>query len=620
MQFSAELGPDISVALPTGGSIALSPDGKLLAAVMRGSDGQVRLGIRRLDQSQLTPLAGTEGAAGPFFSPNGQWIAFSVPGQLKKISAQGGAPVTLCNVFSVGGSWGDDGTIIAVLGVGAGLSRVPEAGGTPAPLTEIKLGEALAHRWPQVLPGSQAVLFTVYGITRDPDDSDIDVISLKSGERKTVHHGGFFARYLPSGHLVFIHQNTLFAAPFDVRRLALTGTPQPVIEGIFNQFDNGGDFDFSQNGTFVYLNGRGTLQRSIFWLDASGRTQPLQPAPGIYAFPRFSPDGKRLAFSLDDGQGHTDIWVRDLERDRTQRLTTLPGRNDLEVWTPDGKGIIFDAQGPTAGGIYWMRSDGSGEAHLLRDHKDRWRPQAISPDGKWLAVLQPVSEGVHILTVPIEGDPDHPKLGTAVPFVATTFTTVFPAFSPDGRWVAYMSGDPAKRGIWVRPFPGPGGQWQLDSTGTFPVWSRKGHELFYLSGGRIMVASYSASNDSFVWDKPHVWSEKRLLNLGSPPVSTYDTAPDGKRFAVVLYTDGTAEEKPITHVTFLLNFFDELRHKASAASEHSHCEASYRTNWPSPEKSVSRTSGFTSGRPDANLPFRANTSRWRPHDGRLLNR
>jgi Tol biopolymer transport system component len=231
------------------------------------------------------------------------------------------------------------------------------------------------------------------------------------------------------------------------------------------------------------------------------------------------------------------------------------------VWTPDGKGIIFGASGPAAAGIYWTRSDGSVEARQLRDLKDASRPQAISPDGKWLAVIQPIGEGVHILKVPIEGDADHPKLGAAVPFVATAFTTISPSFSPDGRWVAYTSGDPAKKGIWVRPFPGPGGQWQIDSGGTFPVWSHKGHELFYLSGGRIMAVSYAANGDSFVREKPRVWSDKRLLSLGSPPYSTYDAAPDGKRFAVVLYPDGTAEEKPITHVTLLLNFFDDLQRR-----------------------------------------------------------
>ena len=164
--------------------------------------------------------------------------------------------------------------------------------------------------------------------------------------------------------------------------------------------------------------------------------------------------------------------------------------------------------------------------------------------------------------VPIEGEPTHPRLGNAMPFLETPFITISPAFSSDGHWVAYRSGEPGKRGIWVRPFPGPGGQWQVSAgPDMFPIWSQNGRELFFLTNTQITVVHYTVKGDTFVADKPHVWSERSLLDLGSPPVVTYDAAPDGKRFAVVLYADGTAEEKPITQVTFLLNFFDELRRK-----------------------------------------------------------
>jgi Tol biopolymer transport system component len=565
MQLDAELTPGTALVRGLGGSLALSPDGKLLALVLRGPDGQVRLGTRRLDESQLTMLAGTEEANAPFFSPDGRWIAFSAGTALKKISAEGGAPVTLCDARSLGGSWGDDGTIVASLGVGVGLSRIPAGGGEPVPLTKVNRDKGeITHRWPQVLPGSQAVLFTVYaGSVISADDSDIDVVSLKTGERKTVYHGGFFARYLPSGHLVFVHQNTLFAAPFDLKRLALIGSPQPIVEVVRNQFDEGGYFDFSHEGEFVYVSGKAELPRSIFWMDASGQTKPLQSTPGLYSFPKFSPDGKRLAFSLDDGQGHTDIWVHNLERNTTARLTSVPGRNTPPVWTPDGKGIVFSNFSGSHSAIYWIRSDGSREAQRMTNVENQWRPQAISPDGKWLAVIEPAgSGGVPILTVPIEGEPTHPRLGNAISFLETPFITISPAFSPDGRWIVYRSGEPGKRGIWVRPFPGPGGQWQVSAgADEFPIWSRNGHQLFFLTDNRIMVADYTATGDSFVAGKPRVWSEKRLLDLRSPPVLTYDAAPDGKRFAVVLYADGTAEEKPITHVTFLLNFFDELRRR-----------------------------------------------------------
>jgi len=567
MRLSVELGPDMTLVRPRGQAVlALSPDGTLLAASVRGADGQNRLATRRLDQSQSTPLAGTEGGQNPYFSPDGEWIAFNADHKIKKISIRGGAAVTLCDSSGwITGSWGDDGNIVAPLGWGTGLSRIPSAGGAPTPVTELnhEKGEK-RHGWPQVLPGSRAVLFSTGHNAQTFDDADIEVLSLKTGERKILHHGGFFARYLPSGHLVWLHQNALYAAPFDLGRLALTGEPQPIVEDINGDEDSGGDFAFSQTGTFVYASGKGEPPRSIFWLDSTGKAQPLHPAPGLYGFPRFSPDGKRLAFSAGDGHNHEDVWVRDLERDTASRVTLLPGQNQRPVWTPDGKNLIFSSSNPAAPGIYWIRADGSGVAQRLTDARTWGLPRAISPDGKRLAMNQASSSGggVEIWMAPIEGDAGHPRLGKAEPFLQTPFVTIEPAFSPDGRWLAFFSGEPGKEGVWVVPFPGPGGGWLVSSRGREPVWSRNGRELFFLEGMRtIMVAGYSVRGDALVFDKPRVWSQRPMLDLGSPPVSTYDLAPDGQRFAVVLNADGTADPKPVTHLTFLLNFFDELRRR-----------------------------------------------------------
>ncbi len=576
MRLRLELGPDIKAERPAGGGfLALSPDGTLLAVIVRGADGETRLATRRLDQSQTTPLAGTEDASSPFFSPDGQWIAFHADRKIKKISVRGGAAVTLCDASGwITGSWGDDGNIVAPLGWGTGLSRIPSAGGVPTPLTQLnhERGE-MRHAWPQVLPGSRAVLFTTGHLNQTFDDADIEVVSLKTGERTTLHHGGFFARYLPSGHLVWVHQNTLYAAPFDLGRLALTGDPQPVVEDVDNAEDMGGNFSFSQTGIFVYGSGNGGLPRSIFWLDSTGRTRPLHPAPGLYGFPRFSPDGKRLAFSVGDGHNHEDIWVQDLARDTASRVTLLPGQNRWPVWTPDGRNLVFWSSNPAAPGIYWIRADGTGVAQRLTDGKTWQMPQSISPDGKRLAMTQTsTSGGVEIRTAPVEGDAGHLRLGRAEPFLQTPFVTILPAFSPDGRWLAYFSDEPGKEGLWVVPFPGPGGGWLVSSSGSDPVWSRGslgvGRELFFLADFRtIMVAGYTARGDVFEFDKPRVWSQHPLLDLGSPPVGTYDLAPDGKRFAVVLNADGTAEPKPITHLTFLLNFFDELRRRVPGSGK-----------------------------------------------------
>jgi Tol biopolymer transport system component/predicted Ser/Thr protein kinase len=572
MRLSVELGPEVKLGTMLNGPLlALSPDGTLLAMIVRGADGATRLATRRLDQSQTTTLAGTEGAGSPFFSPDGQWIAFNSDRKIKKISAAGGVAVTLCEANGgIAGSWGDDGNIIAPLGWGTALSRIPSGGGPPAPVTELnhEKGEFL-HGWPQVLPGSRAVLFTTEHAGQNPDETDIEVVSLNTGKRTTLHHGGFFAHYLPSGHLVWAHHNALYAAPLDLDRLALTGEPQPVIEDInATDTDTGGEFGFSQTGIFVYVSRKGELQRSIFWLDSTGRTTPLHPAPGLYSSPHFSPDGKRLAFSAGDGQGHEDIWVRDLERDTASRVTVLPGQNGWPVWTPDGGSLIFWSSNPAAPGVYWIRADGAGVAQRLTDGKISQHPWSVSPDGKRLATAQDnTGNGVEIWTAPIEGDAGRGalgvRLGRAEPFVRTPFTTIEPVFSPDGRWLAYHSGEPGKKGLWVAPFPGPGSGWLVSSRGDEPVWSRNGHELFFVDGESrtIMVAGYTARGDALVFEKPRMWSPHRALHLGSPPVPDFDVSRDGKRFAIVLNSDGTADPQPITHLIFLVNFFDELQRK-----------------------------------------------------------
>ena len=301
-------------------------------------------------------------------------------------------------------------------------------------------------------------------------------------------------------------------------------------------------------------------------MDSAGKTQPLHATPGSYREPRFSPDGKRLAFSLEGGAG-SDIWVKDLERDTPSRLSVLAGQNDRPVWTPDGKSIIFHSLNPGAPGLYWIRSDGSGEAQRLTEDKPPAFPTSFSPDGKRLALFQAGASGsMDVLTAPVEGDPAHPRLGKPEVFVGTRFVEVEPAFSPDGRWLAYQSNESGNMEVYVRPFPGPGGRWQISTGGgLFPKWSRDGRELFFLTQDRrIMVAAYTVRGDSFSADKPRVWSETRPVVL--PRAPTYDLSPDGKRVAVLMGTADAGEQKPATHVTFLLNFFDELRRRIAAGS------------------------------------------------------
>jgi serine/threonine-protein kinase len=576
IRLSAELPPGAIIDRFAGADLALSPDGTRIILHQSDPSGNFRLVMRQLDQSQFVPLSGAEGGYSPFFSPDSQWIAFFVrvgdERKLKKMPALGGSPVALCDVPTVprGASWGDDGNIIAAFNDGStGLVRVSSGGGAPSPVTQLNKdkGETV-HAWPQVLPGSQAALFTAYA-GGSGDDAKIDVVSFKTGERKTLHSGGRFGRYLTSGHLVYLKQNTLFVVPFDLDRLAVTGSPRPALEDVSSTQEGEADIDFSRTGTLAYASSKDSaFPYQIFWLDGTGQTKPLHIAQAMYENPRFSPDGKRLAFELASAPMQADIWVKDLERDTTSRLTHLPGRNNHPVWTPDGKGIVFASYFRDAPGIFWIRADGVGEAQRLTEteNKTGQSPTSFSPDGTRLAYYQWQFGGrrsIKAWTAPVEVDADHPRLGNPEPFLQTQFREWMPTFSPDGHWMAYSSDESGIDELYVRPFPGPGGKTQISNGGgREPIWSPNGRQLFFLTqDSRIMVADYAIRANSFSAGRPQVWSQRKLAFVGGN--YAYDLAPDGKRFAVVMNAAASPEsaQESRDRVIVLLNFFDELRRK-----------------------------------------------------------
>jgi eukaryotic-like serine/threonine-protein kinase len=333
----------------------------------------------------------------------------------------------------------------------------------------------------------------------------------------------------------------------------------------------GGDFAIARNGTFAYVPGKASqVVWPISWVDSSGKTQPLYAPRGVYRSPRFSPDGKRLAFSMNTAKGQ-DIWVKDLDRDTASRLSFLPGGNSNPVWTPDGKNIVFRSRNPAAPGLYGIRSDGSGEATLLTEGKNRETPESFSPDGKRLVVTRSGNGGSDdVFTMQVEADSTPGgigvRLGKGELFLGSPFDEFNPMISPDGRWLAYASNESGTNEVYVRPFPGPGGRWQVSTGGGLVSrWSRGGRELLIETlDGRVMafsyVASHTAGGGTFAAGKPRPWTESRLRNPGGG-ASNYDLAPDGKRLAAIVADDASGE-KPPTHLTFLLNFFDELRRKA----------------------------------------------------------
>ena len=378
VRLDVDLGSDVALGSGIGPAAIPSPDGTRLVYV-----SQRKLFARKLDQPKATELAGTEGASAPFFSPDGQWVAFFAGGKLKKLSLEGGAPVVLCDAPSGrGGSWGENGNIIASLTSGGALFQLPSAGGAPTPVAELAPGET-AQRWPQVLPGSQAVLFT----SSIAGGAYINVVSLADRRRKTLQKGAF-GRYLPSGHLVYMNNGSLFAAAFDLDALAMRGTPVPVLEQVsYNSGSGAAQFHFSQTGMLLYRSGgsAGSRQVTVQWLDREGRARPLLAKPGPYARPHLSPDGQRLALEIADGSTW-DIWIYEWQRDSMTRLTFAAGGGFMNpVWSPDGRYIAFGGKG----GMFRTRSDGADKPQQLTQSKNAQAPYSFTPDGKRIAALMP---------------------------------------------------------------------------------------------------------------------------------------------------------------------------------------------------------------------------------------
>ncbi len=570
VRLSVELGADVSLDRTDGGPVAiLSPDGGLLAFAARKSEGaRPQLFLRRLDHLQAAPLAGTEGAHSAFFSPDGQSIAFFAEGQLKRVAVSGGATVVLADAPSDrGGTWSEDGTIFFTphMMPGVGLVRVSSSGGPTAALTrpDPMLGE-VTHRWPQALPGGKAVLFTAHWSIGNYDDASIVVQALPTGPRKVVVKGGYHGRYLPSGHIVYMHDGTLFAIPFDLARLETAGAAVPVIEDLVGAtFSAGAQYSFSNGGTLAYLTGRSSPMLSTQWLDRTGKLSPLRPVPGIYRNPQFSPDGTKLAMQILDGK-NSDIWVYEWGRDTISKLTFDVTRGAYPVWAPDGRSVAYTSlRGSQPGSLYWQRVDGTGSAQALTKSKTFQVATSWHPSGKYIALQQWSPETSNdVMILPIEGD-EAAGLNSGPPtaFLNSPFNEWQAAFSPNGRWLAYSSNEAGRSEVYVRAFPGPGGKWEISTEGgSSPTWSRSGRELFYKAlDHRLMVASYAEQGDSFHADKPRLWCETRLPELYGQ--RAFDLHPDGQRFAVlrdIVDTDQAKRDK----VVLFQNFFDELRRLA----------------------------------------------------------
>ena len=520
-------------------ALAISPDGQRLAFVA-SSEGQTLLWIRTLDSLASQPLTGTDGASSPFWSPDGQYLGFFADGALKKIAVSGGAPVTLCEVQNPrGGTW-SAGNVIVFGSWGSPLQRVSTSGGVPTAVTTLAAGEA-GHNRPSFLPDGRHFLYR--GVTRTGSDEDlrgsIFVGALDSSEVSQVLESDAANVQYSQGRLLFLRGTTLMAQSFDVTRLMVTGEPVRIAQEI--QTSGGppiGQFSVSAGGTLAYRSDD-AADGGLVWFDRSGTQETtLAGAGGRYAGLDLSPEGDRVAAALRDPvTGTLDIWILDTARALRTRLTFDGADDGNPAWSPDGKLVLFDSTRNGRRQLFLKPGDGSApEEPLLVNDVGRWGP-TWSPDGRYAVFVQDtVDFNSDLFAIAITGE------RKVFPFVQTPFAEGDARFSPDGRWVAYISDESGRPEVYVSPFPGPGGKRRISTAGgNSPRWRRDGVEIFYAAPDMsLMAAAVNGQGATF-----EVLSVQRLFALpGNLREARFSVSPDGQRFLVPVGTAGT----PITLV------------------------------------------------------------------------
>jgi serine/threonine-protein kinase len=536
--------------------VAITPDGSRV--VYRGNN---QLLVRALNQLEPTVLSGGPGPSpqGVFISPDGQWVGFFSGGTIKKVAITGGPPVTVCAGQDAprGATWGPDGTIIfATQASTTGLQRVSAAGGEPTVLTKSdrERGEG-DHRWPEFLPGGEAVLFTITPPNGSIENAQIAVLDLRSGTSKVLIRGGSHAHYVPTGHLIYGVTGTLRAVAFDLGRLEVVGTPAPVLEGVVTTGFGAVDVAVAANGSLVYVPGAagGGGRQTVVSVDRQGRASPLPGLPpDAYRDLRVSPDGARLALATQ-----TDIWIYDFARAALSRLTTDPASDTLPLWTPNGQRIIFTSDRAGYPELFWRPADGTGiDERLLTRAKDLvgLRSNGWSADGRQLLFTEvPSSNQSSIWQIAIERPSDANVL------VKSDFNNDFATVSPDGRWMAYRSTVSGRTEIYVERYPELGSRQQISTGGgQRPLWSRDGRVLFFGSlDSRQMLAVPVRSGPTLVAGRPHVLFEIPMFFVaqGGRP---YDIAPDG-RFLIILSGQADAGGGLAANLILVQNWTEELK-------------------------------------------------------------
>ncbi len=532
-------------------TLAVSPDGSHIVYLANAS-GVGKLFLRSFDKFDATLLPGTDGAADPFFSRDGQWIGFFAYGKLMKVSVHGGTPVQVCTYDSYprGGWWSSDDQIWFGK-INQPIYRVAASGGVPVPVTTMDTtNREISHRFPCVLPDNKTVVYTVKqnNITSF-DDALIVAENIETHQRTTLVRGGSFGRYLTAGYLLYSRGQSIFAAGMDASGPQLKGSPLAVLEGgLPNPFSGLSNFDVSDNGTMVYTPSGPAQdgQQRLKWLLPDGSTEPVLDTLRAYGSVAISPDGERIAMNIR--AANDDIWIYHMGRKALTRLTFGGGNSDLPVWTPDGKQILYAKEVGT-NFVYLLKPwDGGGAERRVGNNitVDPLAPPSFSPDGRTIAYP---SKG-DIWTLSLDADRQPQVL------VQSPAAESWPRFSPDGRYLAYTSDESGQNDVYVVPFPKGEGKWQISTTGGIaPRWAPDGKTLFYTAAQSIMRvdvtlgAQFDFGSSRKYLDLPAEWNKQTVAFM-----------PNGSKALVALESmkGGAA-----TQVNVIIGWLDELKQKLS---------------------------------------------------------
>jgi Tol biopolymer transport system component len=522
----------------------ISPDGRYLAFNATDSTGKSRIYVRPLNALSAQPLAGTEGTTRPFWSPDSRFLGFMAEGKLKKIEVSGGPAQKICDAPSgADGSWSPEGVILYDGRANDPIYRVSAGGGTPvlAVKPDASRKETTAG-WPEFLPDGRHFLYMATG--QKPEDNAYRVGQLDSAESKAVAPAQTLVTYAPPGYLLFVRDKTLVAQPFDAKALKTTGEPVPLAEHIGTDSVGLARFSVSREGTLAYRTGESGDR--LTWVDRSGREIDVIGDSGEFHNPALSPSGDRLAFDMADPRsGRADIWVRDLKRGVSSRFTFGKVDAFAPIWSPDGRTIVF-TQGQD---LFEKAADGQGEEKLLVKSDDMKIACDWSRDGRTIAFAVRAKEtAFDIWMVPTSGEPK------PVPFLKTPFVELWPAFSPDGRFVAYQSNESGRAEVYIQNFPGPGGKWQISTAGGAEAhWRADGKELYYRAPDQKLMAVEIQTAGGFSAGVPQALFAGRF-DTGTARNRYFPTA-DGKRFLTV----APLGREAMTPTTVVLNWFAELQ-------------------------------------------------------------